>query len=345
MVPAWGLNSETVPVVIEGENFLALVTQHIGGSEPVLEDARFEAFLGEVALEDVVLEDEHTLRARVPEGLAPGWHTLTVMGPLGQQAELPRAYLSSDRPLARLEAEAQLQRNHVWVGERTQLTVKVENTGGTVALGVTPALSLAGEGRVKVLSEPAPADIGPGTSAAFVWELDAVSSGALSFTVEARGREETTGLELPVLTAAAGPLELREHPALTAVLTSSSQVVNVGQQFELRLEVKNTGDTQVLGVRPVGIVSGCNGRVLLLSGPEPLVGNVPARGRVFFRARLSATGEGSCLFRVNVRGKEETEGTLVEAPIAETLVKVQRSAALAVTGAGTGPVRLFRLLE
>ncbi|QRN93418.1 hypothetical protein JRI60_30015 [Archangium violaceum] len=331
MVPSWGLNTSSVPVVIEGENFLSLVTQHIGGSELVSEDARFDAFLDEVALEDVALEDEHTLRARVPEGLAPGWHALSVRGPLGRRVELPRAYLSSDRPLAVLGARAVVESDHVWVGGRTRLVVTVENTGGSAALAVTPVLSLVGEGRVELGSRPEPADIGPGTSAFFVWELGAISSGELRFTVEVRGSEETTGMELPVLTVEEGPLQIRNRPELTAVLTSSAPVVNVGQRFELQLEVKNSGDTAVLDVTAVEMVSGCDGTVSLVEGPHPTLVTIPGRQSRFFSATLAGTGEGTCVFRAWARGREETEGTQLEAPVVATTVKVQRPSALSVT--------------
>ncbi len=322
MVPVWGLNTSAVPVVIEGENFLSLVTQHIGGREPVSEDARFEAFLDEVALEDVTLEEANTLRARVPGGLAPGWYTLSVKGPLGRRVELPRAYLSSARPLALLRAWATLDQDSVWVKQRARLTLTVENVGGTAVHALTPVLNMAGDGRVEVLSAPEPANVDPGTSASFVWELDAASSGLLRFTVEARGREEMTGMELPVLPEEAGPFLIRDRPELTAVLTSSAPVVPEGQQFELQLEVRNSGDTSVLDVRVGGWVSGCDGKVVLVSGPVPISLDIPGKESRFFRAGFLGRTEGSCVFRAWARGREETEGTQVQAPAVETTVMI-----------------------
>ena len=57
VVPSEGLNTGPVSVVIEGENFLALATQQLGGGASVAVDERFEVWLGDTRLEGVVLED------------------------------------------------------------------------------------------------------------------------------------------------------------------------------------------------------------------------------------------------------------------------------------------------
>ncbi|HYO66524.1 MAG TPA: hypothetical protein VEU33_10605 [Archangium sp.] len=210
------MSSEPVSVVIEGENFLPLATQHLGGGAPVTMDNHFEAFLGEVALEDVTWVDARTLRARVPGGLAPGWHSLAVVSPLGERVELPRAYLSSNVPLARLGARAVLERDQVSVQERTRLVLTVENTGTSVALAVTPAVRPVGEGRVELVSAPGPADIAAGGSASFIWELGAAAQGGVLFELEVQGSEELTGTELRVPGVEVGPLRIRNRAVLSA---------------------------------------------------------------------------------------------------------------------------------
>ena len=327
MIPAWGLNTGPVPVVIQGENFLALATQHIGGGELVSVDTRFQAFLDEVALEDVTLEDVRTLRARVPGGLAPGWHTLAVVGPLGRRAELPRAYFSSDRSLALLGARAVLERDRVGVGERTWLLLAVRNEGGTAALAVTPVPRMVGEGRGEVLSEPEPADIVPGESASFAWEIEAAAPGELRFTVEVRGHEATSGVELPVLTVEAGPLWVRDRAPPSGHLEARFTVparVNVGRIFDVELEVTNPGSSTVLGVRPVAMASSGEGRVALVSGPEPARVDVPGKGRAVFRGRLIGIGEGPCTLRAGAAGLDQADGFVVEAsPVDSPIIEVE----------------------
>lgn len=326
MVPGWGLNSGPVAVVIEGENFRALATQHIGGQEPVSVDARFQAFLGEVALEDVTLEDTHTLRARVPEGLAPGWHTLAVVGPLGRHVELPRAWFASERPLALLQGRGALALTRVEVGARVRLLLTVENVGSTAALGVVPVLSALGEGRVERLSEPTPANIIPGGSVAFAWELLATAPGEVGFSVEAVGNEQELGLELRMSGVDVGRLEIRPTPgSLTARFFPVPERVDLGKTFDIALEVTNPGGHPVRGVRPEAMGSSGTGGVTLIMGPEPASADIPAGGSVVFRGRLMGVAEGPCTFRAGARGVEQSRGvTVVALPVESSLVRVQR---------------------
>lgn len=344
MVPAWGLNADAVPVVIEGENFLSLPTQHIGGEEPVTVDARFEAFLDEVALEDVTLEDARTLRAKVPGGLAPGWHTLAVVGPLGRRVELSGAYYASDRRLASLEARAALERGTVYVGERTRLVLTVENPGGTAALAVTPELGMVGEGRVELLSEPAPVDIPPGTSASFSWELGAAAPGDLRFQLAARGREALVGVEVRAPGVEVGPLQLRNHAQLAATFTLVPTSVNVGQAFDVELEVRNTGGVTALGVKPEGM--GCTGQVSLVSGPEPVSVDIAGGASALFHARLTGTSEGSCSISAVASGVEQTTGVEVRSPSVTFPLDVRRPAKLTLAFSApsrAGPGRGFKV--
>lgn len=325
MVPVWGLNTGPVDVVIEGENFLALATQHIGGRESVSVDTRFEAFLDEVALEDVTLQDTHTLRARVPGGLAPGWHTLAVVGPLGQRVELPRAWFASERSLALLQPQAALERTQVEVGERVRLSLTVENVGGTAALGVAPVLRVEGEGQVERLSEPGSADLVPGGSASFTWELSAAAPGEPRFFMEAVGYEEELGGELRMPAVEVGPLRIRPPPgSLVARFLPVPESVNLGQTFDIELEVTNPGGHPVLGVTPAMMGASGTGGVVLESGPEPARADIPAGGRAVFRGRLRATAVGPCTFRAGASGLEQSRGvTVVALPVDSSTVDVR----------------------
>jgi hypothetical protein len=341
VVPAWGRNAEPVSVTIEGENFLALATQHIGGREPISVDARFEAFLGEVALEDVTLEDARTLRARVPAGLGPGWHTLSLVGPLGQRAELPRAYFSSDQPLAMLQARAALEREQVLMGERTRLVLTVENVGGTNALGVTPVLSQVGEGRVEIVSAPEAVDVLAGGSTYLTWELGAAAPGDVRFSMEASGHESEFGAELRVSGVEVGPLRIRPSPGLlTARFLPLPERINLGQPFDIELEVTNTGGSTVLGVKPVASTSANTGQVTLVSGPEPASADIAPGGLVVFRARVIGTGEGPFSASTEAGGVEQTSGAPVMAPrVASSTVLLLRPVSFAVELMRTDPFK------
>ncbi|WPB81626.1 hypothetical protein KYC5002_21215 [Archangium violaceum] len=330
MVPAWGMSSEPVTVVIEGENFLPLATQHLGGEVPVTMDHHFEAFLGEVALEDVTWVDARTLRARVPAGLAQGWHVLKVVGPLGGRVELPRAYLSSLAQLARLEAGAVLERGQVSVQTRTRLTLTVENTGSSAALAVTPVLRLVGEGRVEIVSEPGPADIAAGGSASFAWEIRAVAPGEVHFALEIQGREALTGTALRAPDIEVVPLLIRDRAVLSAsFLPPEKQVVNVGERVKVSLNVTNTGATDALGVVPaVSVVTGPVATAV--SGPVPGSADLPPGASQEFAWEYDAGPErGTLVFQVDAVGRDAFSDVEVSAAARSANISVQRPAALA----------------
>jgi hypothetical protein len=316
-----------MPVRIEGENFLAVPTWHIGGGEPVSVEERFEAFLGEVALEDVTREDVRTLRARVPGGLALGWHSLVLVGPLGQRVELPRAYYASDRQLARLQPRATLEKVQVSVEERTRLVLTVENTGGTDALAVTPVLHGTGEGRgVEILSAPGPAPIAVGARVSFVWELRATASGDPLLTMDLQGREATAGVELLVRGVEAGPLRIRDRAVLASSLTASQPVTNVEPLVTLSLRVTNMGPSAALAVEPeLPVVLGT--ATLLLPRPEPVRADIPVGESRDFTWTYVAGPEGSLAFETGAVGRDAHSGVEVRAPRV-------RSAAITVRWSG-----------
>ncbi|AKJ04526.1 Flagellar hook-length control protein FliK [Archangium gephyra] len=318
-------------VVIEGENFLPLATQHLGGEAPVTLDDHFEAFLDEVVLEDVTWVDARTLRARVPGGLAPGWHSLAVVGPQGVRVELPRAYLSSLAPLARLEAWAVLERGQVSVQERTRLVVTVENKGTSAALAVTPVLHPVGEGRVEVVSEPGPTGIAAGGSASFAWELAAAAAGDVLFTLEVQGSEELTGTALRAPDVEVGPLRIRNRAVLSAsFLSPEHQLVNVGQRVKVSLLVTNTGETGAIGVVPgVPVVTGP--LAVAVSGPAPRSADLPPGASQEFAWEYVAGQAGTLVFQVDAAGRDAFSAVEVRAPEARSAgISVQLPAELAV---------------
>ncbi|XXF80679.1 hypothetical protein P2318_13275 [Myxococcaceae bacterium GXIMD 01537] len=192
VIPAEGLGTEPQSIVIEGENFLALATQHLGGGEPVEVHTRFEARLGDLLLEDVVLEDDRHLRARVPPGLAQGPHALSLISPLGRGAVLPDAYrVVSFQGAAYLTATLEAP-SAVGMGTSFRVTLTVRNTGETDAVDLTAdALVCEGSAGVSVMSgPPASAVMVPvGGTASFSWTLSASGPGTYRCTGSARGRD------------------------------------------------------------------------------------------------------------------------------------------------------------
>lgn len=320
--PGWGVNTRPVSGVIRGDNFLALPTQHIGGDERVTVDARFEAFLDDVALEDVTVEDSHTLRARIPEGLALGWHTLAVVGPLGQRVELPRAYYVREREV--LTTSLAVSPRRVTEGEFLKVTLKVANPGERAVLAVVPGTRVVPEGQAELVSGPVPAsvDIPAGESRDFEWTYAARAAGTLFFLGGAVGRDGPGGAELSAPEARSAEVIVQVPGALVARFSQIPEKVNVGQPFDVALEVRNPGDTAVLGVELDAAGFSGTARMSLVSGPEPARVDISAKGRAVFHARLVARSEGSCVLGTGGRGVEQTRGVLVKSPRVSSSVSI-----------------------
>lgn len=328
LVPGWGLNTAPVPGTLEGDHFLDFAIQHVGGQEPVTIDSHFEAFLGDVALEDVVLQDEHSLGVRIPAGIAPGWYTLRVVGPLGQRVELPHAYYASERELASLEAQATWEQPRLRVGQSTQLRLDVTNPGGTAALGVTALLHLEDAPDVVLRSGPAAQDIAPGASIPFTWELDALQAGTERFTLELQGQEELTATPLAPTPVGVTPLEIRDQPVVLTSVSTSPEVVNLGQSIQVTLHVTNTGSEALHDVTP-GEPQPEGVPATRLSGPEPASADLAAGESRDFVWTYGATQVGSAIFQVDAVGSDAFSGEEVRAPAARSSgLLVQRPGAL-----------------
>ncbi|OJH34576.1 hypothetical protein BON30_43050 [Cystobacter ferrugineus] len=306
LVPGWGLTTAPVSGVIEGENFLSVPTQHVGGTDAVTLDSHFEVHLGSRALDDVAWTDTRTLRVQIPEGLAPGWYPLTVVTPMGGRVELPRAYYASDRPLASLTAQGFVERPRLWTGEETHLVLTVNNPGGTRALGVRALLRPVEPGGVELRSEPEPEpqDVDPGGQASFSWKLAALTKGTVHFALEVQGHEEITG---QALQAAPQTLQVEVRPRPSGALFAWPSVVTVGQPFLLTLRVKNDGEGWLRGVWPwMPSVEGVS--VTLSREPIPrLVDIGPNESRDFvWNAYATSSGEGR--FKARAAGIDELTG-------------------------------------
>ncbi|WP_434389757.1 hypothetical protein [Melittangium boletus] len=322
LVPGWGLNTAPVSVVLEGDNFVPVATQHLGGPERVTLESRFEARLGTWRLEDVTWVDEHTLRLRMPEGLTPGWYPLEVETPLGERVVLPRAWFVSDRPLAELQTQVRWERDRLWVGEETRLVLTVENTGGTRARAVQARPRFEGSARVESRAESsAPVDLEPGGSASFAWTVVAHGPGSARVDLGLEAEDEARGEALPVPRVETG-LEVRERSALSATLQVDPAVVNVGQTLRVRLRVDNVGPSTMREVRPSApMFEGLEGAVEGGSVPRPELAELaPGEGETFIWV-YTARRTGEVRFRAGAGGLDAftaqgvTTGEVSAAPI------------------------------
>jgi hypothetical protein len=317
VTPAFGRTDAPLEVELLGENFVRRVAQRLDGPGGLEVDAGYQAHLGEVALLDVRWVDAGRLRARVPAGLAPGWHALTVISPLGRSVRLEQAFFASDVPGAQLSAGAQAEPSPVAVGEDVRLTLTVTNAGGRKALAVTPSLALEGGG----VADPGPAtppsrDVAPGRTASFTWRLVAPRAGALTARFALVAQEEGSDRPLALPDAAGVVLQVQEPARLEASLLPASATLQVGQRLRLELTVRNAGEGAARGLTPGLQVS----RPPLLAVREaPAPADVPGGTAHTFAWLLEAVGEGALTVLPSVEGTDALTGRRVSAAPAAAL--------------------------
>jgi hypothetical protein len=212
VVPAVGFGAVETPVEIAGERFHVQGVQAADGGSHV--DARYRAWLGATELLDVTWVDGRTLRARVPPGLALGWHDLEVEGPFGSGV-LASAYLVVDGVPAVLGASLAMA-ERVTIGDEVQVTLTVENLGTALVADVRPTLSMAGQGGLDVVSgADATTDLLAGGKGEFVLRYRAARTGAVSLSASITGTDPRTGG--PVTAAASRTIIVRPPPSVTVL--------------------------------------------------------------------------------------------------------------------------------
>jgi hypothetical protein len=212
VLPAAGFNRVDTPVEIFGERFHVQGVQAADGGSVVL--AEYRAWLGPTELSDVAWRNASTLRARVPAGLAIGWHDLVVEGPHGR-GTLQDAYLVADGVPASLVVALTVP-ERVAVGDELLVTVSAENLGTWAVEGLLPAVSLAGQGALELVSAaPAAKDLLSGESHAFVLRYRAARPGALSVAASVVGTDPRVGLAVSAETSKT--IIVRPQPSVTVV--------------------------------------------------------------------------------------------------------------------------------
>jgi hypothetical protein len=281
--PGTGYGGTPTPVVIRGTDFAVRAIQPSSGGSPAV-DTQHRAWLGEAELTDVVRVDAQTLRATVPAGLPAGVYALVVEGPFGRRGSLDNAFLVSWSPGAALQATAAATPSTASVGQSVRLTLTVANEGTTDAQEVTPGAPApsSADGAAAVLvdgpSPPSVASLRPGQTATFAWTWQATAPGALSFDVQASGRDVFSGQTVVVVPPAPARTTVQRLPVLSASLGVPATVAP-GSDFTVTMAVTNAGEAAALAVAPAALaVEPGSVPIASSSGPTPPAADLPGGG-------------------------------------------------------------------
>lgn len=318
--PGWGETRASVPVVLHGENFVRLVAQRVDRA-PALETREdYQLFLDDTPLAEVRWVDAGQLAAVVPAGLPSGWHALRVVSPLGREVRLERAYYGSPTPAARLEASAAAAPETLAVGQESRLTLTVRNTGGTPALGVTPAVVSTDGPPAQLTALTPPRDLAPGASADFQWRAVTTAAGRTALRLSLSAREEGSDRPLDVETAATLSLTALAPARLVASSGASPTQVSVGQELRVRLTASNEGQADARAVTP-GLALSDPLLVEVRQAPAP--GDVGPGNARTFEWQLVARGPGTLRLTASATGTDALTQAPVSATTPELAVVVQ----------------------
>ncbi len=331
MEPSSGLASQSTPVIIRGDGFLARPSeQQSGGGETI--DARHRAWLDDAELDGVIWIDAHTLQAVVPAGLPAGPKRLLVENAFGQRGAVESAFTviraGSQTPAA-LSATLAVQGSPstVLVGQALSVTLTVSNTGqgGASVTTVTPTVSPAGAATCGLPSPAPPQTIAGGGSTNFTWTCTATTAGSLTLGATVAGTATTGGAALQA-TAPGVALTVQLPAELTATVATNRNTANVGQAVTVTLTLTN-GGTSTANVTSItrsttGVAANC-------TAPSPASASVPTGGTRNFTWNCTPSASGTLTLSATAAGTDAVSGGAISAtPAAPATVLVQAPAAI-----------------
>lgn len=329
--PATGRNDAPVDITVRGERFFIAVTQHLEGGEPLAVDARYEVKLSDVPLEAVTWLDTRTLTARVPAGLQPGPHRLTVTNPAGVSGTLDDAYRSVPLGPPVLSAIARFEPSEVQLDETTRLVVDVTNSGESRAAALVLDAAVAGTCGLKQLDAPSAAELDAGAKLTFTWRFAGDRVGECTAEVRATATDVTSGQPVALAPVRSTPVLVRIPPLVETSLQLDRAVVSTGDVVTLTLAARNTGRVDVVMLQPTAVVSPAG---VLVALTTPAARELLSGQSTDFTWTFRAAAPGSASLDVTANGREPLTGlpvTLV--PKTAGPVVVEQGALLAVTAA------------
>lgn len=239
---------------------------------------------------------------------------------------------------ATLTAAAALSATQLSIGQGFQLSLRVTNLGTATARAVAPAApqpSVAGVASINS-APPAAQDIPGGQSVTFAWTGTAAAAGAVSFATAASGTDSNTSAAVATSSVVSPRLLVQTPAALSATLTATPSVVNLGDVIAVTLTVSNGGGAEAAAVAPSLSFAPAGA---LTPGPAPASASIAGGGQQRFSYRFTAAQAGAVAFTAAASGSDANSGALLQSGSVTASVTVQRAASLsAVLALPAGPV-------
>ncbi|HYR20514.1 MAG TPA: hypothetical protein VEQ15_13540 [Myxococcales bacterium] len=230
---------------------------------------------------------------------------------------------------AALSAVARLSRGTASVGQTVQLLLDVTNSGQAAALQFTPAAPAASGPGAQIASSPPAADVPGGATLTFTWTISAQAAASVSFSVAGSATDANSSAAVP-LAAATSPALLIQTPAqLSAAARLSAAQVDVGQSFQLLLDVTNAGQAGAAVAPGTPALVG-TGAAQVTSAPAGQT--VPGLSTRTFAWTFSPMQKGTLRFTVGASASDVNSGASVDpAPATSPSLLAQVPAALSAS--------------
>ncbi|NMD01174.1 MAG: protein BatD, partial [Bacteroidales bacterium] len=188
--------------------------------------------------------------------------------------------------------------SEVIVGDTINVSMTVHNIGQSKATNVTPSnLSISGGGMASLVSGPLPnsADILGNSNTTFNWTYMATQAGSITFNGNANA---DGGISSPF--SSSNIINIQTPASLEISILISPSSVDLGDTFNITMNVKNKGDSNANNVRPSALIKTGDGTVSFSTGPNPPSVTINGHSESSFTWTYTATGTGQVAFTGNV---------------------------------------------
>jgi hypothetical protein len=285
-------------VALIGEHFNPAFSVDINNDDPPPLRGAFRAYIAGISIEDVRRQSDVLMVGTLPGTVPLGLHDVTVEFPGGMFARLEEAFSIIDP----LSVTAVPEHRRIPGGNAFGLDVTLQNLGPALLTQVTLSLSQEGTGRLVLPADSVMASLGGESTSTTTLQLQADQRGATTLLLDVSALAGGN-----VLVGTAEPLVIDLLVLPPAVLVASAEVspttVEPGEDFELIVEVFNTGGTDALDVEALEPAAGGSG-LAILGDPAPDRVDIAAGSRQTFRFGGQAQESGTVVLDVRVQGLE-----------------------------------------
>jgi hypothetical protein len=220
-------------------------------------------------------------------------------------------------------------------GQPFELLLSVRNRGTSTALAVLPDPLAPAQARVlgaaaTLVTGPTAQPLGAGAMGTFTFRFreSGTSTGALAFTVGARGTDQVSGALVAAVPVQSTQVRVLAPPALTVTSVTAPRFVSIGQTFPVTVTVRNVGESVATQVTPQLTFTG--GQATAVS-PAPVDLAAGASRAFVFTARHTGLVGGALTISGSATGQNAFLNQPLSTPAVSAVTTVQRPASLAVT--------------